>query len=101
MADTAAPVFALGGTFSVSAIGGASTSPVIFASTSPAVCTVSGSTVTMLAAGSCTLTADQAGAGNYNAASQATLPMELGQAKSAERHVGKEGVGPVRSRWSP
>src|SRR5690606_17051170 len=72
-ATPAAPVFTPGGTFTVSATGGASGNPVVFASMSPAVCTIAGNTVTMLAAGTCVLTADQAGDANHTAAPQATL----------------------------
>ncbi|QNN46135.1 IPT/TIG domain-containing protein [Thermomonas brevis] len=74
------PVYAPNGTFSVSATPGASTSPLVFASTSPAVCTVSGSTVTMLAAGNCALTANQAADANYTAAPEATLTVAIGAA---------------------
>ncbi len=59
VATPAAPVYARGGSFSVAASGGASGNAVVFASTTPAVCSVAGSTVTMLDAGLCTLTADQ------------------------------------------
>ncbi len=82
-ANPAAPVFAPNGTFSVSATGGASTSPVVFASTTPGVCTVSGGTVTMVSGGTCGLTADQAGDSNYNAAPQATLNVTIGLASQA------------------
>lgn len=80
MANPAAPVYAAGGTFAVSATGGASGNPVVFASTTPGVCTVSGGTVTMLAAGVCTLTADQAGDANSTAAPQLTLNVVIGAA---------------------
>jgi len=43
---------------------------VTFSSTTPSVCTVSGTTVNYIAAGTCTLEADQAGNSNYNAAPQ-------------------------------
>lgn len=43
-----------------------------FTSTTPSICTVSGSTVTMVAAGSCSIAANQPGNTNYNAASQVT-----------------------------
>ena len=79
-ATPAAPVFTPGGTFALSATGGASGNPVVFASTTPAVCTVAGSTVTMVSAGNCGLTADQAGDANYSAAPQATLNVNIGQA---------------------
>ena len=61
IANPAAPVYTPGGSFTVSATGGASTSPVLFASTTASVCSVSGSTVTILSAGTCSLTANQAG----------------------------------------
>lgn len=79
-ANPAAPVYAPGGTFTVSATGGASTSPVVFGSTTPAVCTVAGSTVTIQSAGSCALTADQAGDANYSAAPQVQLNVGIGTA---------------------
>ena len=82
-ANPATPVYAPGGTFTVSATGGASGNPVTFASASPAICTVSGGTVTMLSAGSCALTADQAGNANYGAAPQAMLTVAIGKAMPA------------------
>ena len=60
-------------TFTLAAAGGGSTSPVVFASTSPTICTTGGTngvngangtnsaTATILATGTCTLTANQAG----------------------------------------
>lgn len=74
------PTFAPNGTFTVAATGGASAQPVVFASTTTSVCTVAGNTVTMLAAGTCSLTADQAGDGHYNAAPQVTLDVAIGTA---------------------
>ena len=52
----------------------------VFASTTPAVCTVQGATVTMLASGVCSLTADQAGDAAYQAAPQARLDVTIGAA---------------------
>ncbi len=46
--------------------------PVAFASTRPGICTVSGSTVTVLAAGTCSITAAQPGNANYAAAPPVT-----------------------------
>lgn len=74
------PVYAPGGSFSVSASGGASGNAVVFASTTPAVCTVQGGTVTMLASGVCSLTADQAGNAAYEAAPQVRLDVTIGAA---------------------
>ena len=45
---------------------------VTFASTTTSVCTVSGTTVTLVVVGQCTIAADQAGSANYNAAPQVT-----------------------------
>lgn len=78
--NPAAPVFAPAGTFAVGAQGGASGNPVLFASTTPAVCTVAGTTVTMRAAGRCSLTADQAGDARYGAAPQARLDIDIAAA---------------------
>ncbi|MDO9430203.1 MAG: autotransporter domain-containing protein [Phenylobacterium sp.] len=77
-----APVFKPGGTFSVSAAGGGSSSPVVFA-VSPAsagVCSIQGSTVTMLTSGLCTIKADQAGDATHLAAPTAMLGVTIGAA---------------------
>jgi fibronectin-binding autotransporter adhesin len=58
------------GTFSVSATGGASGNPVTFQSQTLGVCSVSANTVTLLALGTCTIAADQAGNENYSPAPQ-------------------------------
>ena len=77
----ASPIaYASGGNFAVSASGGASNKPVIFASTSPSVCTVSGSTVSIVAAGNCALTANQAGDTTYSAAPQVTANVSIAPA---------------------
>lgn len=67
-----APALVVGGTGTVSAIGGASGNPVLFSSLTSAVCTVSGSTVMGGAVGACTMAANQAGDFQYNAATQVT-----------------------------
>jgi VCBS repeat protein/putative Ig domain-containing protein/fibronectin type III domain protein/exosortase sorting signal-containing protein len=57
--------------FTVSATGGASGNPVTFASQTPTICTASGTngtTVTLIAAGACTIRASQAGDATYAAA---------------------------------
>ncbi|RDZ29660.1 autotransporter domain-containing protein [Lysobacter silvisoli] len=87
-ANPAAPTYAPNGTFSVSANGGASGNPVVFASTTPAVCSVAGSAVTMLAAGNCTLTANQAGNASYTAAPQVTLTVVIGAATPTLSWIG-------------
>ena len=52
----------------------------MFAPASPGVCSVAGSTVTMLGAGACVLTADQAGNTMYQAAAQARLEVAIAAA---------------------
>jgi hypothetical protein len=60
------------GTFALTATGGASGNPVTYASNSTGVCTVAGSTVTIVSAGICSITASQAGNTNYGAATPVT-----------------------------
>ncbi len=52
--------------------------PVSFASTTSAVCTVSGNTVTIVAAGTCSITASQGGNAKYAAATQVTQSFIVG-----------------------
>jgi hypothetical protein len=72
---------AVGGTTTASATA-TSALPVTFSSTTPSVCKVSGSTVTAVAAGTCTIAADQAGGGNtsYSAAPEVTQSITVGAA---------------------
>ncbi|MBZ4039633.1 autotransporter domain-containing protein [Novilysobacter selenitireducens] len=79
-ANPDAPVFAPGGTFALTAQGGASGNAIVFASTTTVVCTVAADTVTMLAAGRCGLTADQAGDANHSAAAQVSLEVDIAAA---------------------
>ena len=58
--------------FALSATGGASGNPVTFASQTSSICTVSGSTVTLVSAGTCTVDANQAGNASYAAATLVT-----------------------------
>jgi hypothetical protein len=71
LAFGAAPTLAVGGTGTVSATA-SSGLPVTFSSLSPPICTVSGSTVSGIAAGTCTVAANQAGNSTYAVAPQAT-----------------------------
>ena len=66
--------------FGLTATASSGLTPIVFASTTPAVCTVSGSTVTIVAAGSCSITADQAGDTNYQAAPTVTETFTVGPA---------------------
>jgi len=65
------PTVAIGGTGTISAMA-TSGLAVSFTSTTPSVCTVSGSTVTGVAAGTCTIAANQGGNANYNPSTQVT-----------------------------
>lgn len=78
--DPGAQTYAAGGTFSLTATGGSSGNPVVFASTTEAVCTVSGRIVTMQSAGSCILTANQAGNLFYAAAPVVTRTVTIARA---------------------
>ena len=81
---SATPItYAIGGSFTLSATGGASGNSVIFASTTPAVCSVSGNVATIQTAGACALTADQTGNGNYNAAQQGTTSVTINKASQS------------------
>jgi hypothetical protein len=63
--------------FTLSASGGASGLPVTFVSSNTAVATISGSTVTIIGAGSTNITASQAGNANYNAAADVTQTLTV------------------------
>ena len=52
---------------------------VVFTSSTPTICTVRGSTVTAVAAGTCTIAANQSGNGNYGAAAQVTTSVTIGK----------------------
>lgn len=56
--------------FAISATGGDSGNPVTLNSTTSGICTVSGSTVTLVSAGTCTIAANQTGNDNYNTATE-------------------------------
>ncbi|HEV7205814.1 MAG TPA: hypothetical protein VGN18_14485 [Jatrophihabitans sp.] len=73
-----APTF--GGTYTVTATGGASGQPVTFSSGATPVCTVSGPTVSFVGAGSCVVKADQAGSTYYAAAPPATQSFTVAKA---------------------
>ena len=75
--------YAPNASFTLTVTGGASANPIIFASTTPATCSVSGSTVTIQSAGTCTVTADQAGNINYNAAPQAVASVTVNRANQS------------------
>jgi hypothetical protein len=74
----AAPSITVGGIGAVSATA-TSGLAVGFTSTTTVICTVSGSTVTGVAAGTCTIAANQAGNASYNPAPQATQSITIGK----------------------
>ena len=77
----AGQTYSPGGTFAVNPPAIASSGlGVIYGSTTPGVCTVSGSTVFIIAAGSCTLTADQPGDVAWNAAAQVEQSLLIAKA---------------------
>lgn len=76
--------FVAGTVITLSASGGASGNPVVFASTTPSICTVGGNSVTMLSAGTCKLSANQAGNANYQAAPQVIHSIEFTAGKIAQ-----------------
>ncbi len=74
-------VYSPGGTFPIAPLASASSGlAVTYGSATAGVCTVSGSTVSIVSAGTCTLTADQAGNGAWNPAPQATQSLTIAQA---------------------
>lgn len=66
----------VGGTSTASAVASSGLAAT-FTSTTPNICTVSGSTVTAVAAGTCTIAADQAGSGTYSAAAEVTASIQV------------------------
>ncbi len=79
--------------FGVSATGGGSGNGVTFDSTTPGVCTVTGSTVTIVAVGTCTIAANQAGNGNFNAAPQVTRSFTVAAADQANQIITFAALG--------
>ena len=69
------------GPFQITGVtGGGSGNPLVFASTTAATCSVSGNTVTILGAGKCTITANQAGNYNYEAATEVSQSFDIAKA---------------------
>ena len=78
--STPPPTARYGGSYSVSATGGGSGSPIVFSSGTPPVCSISGSTVALVGVGTCTVLADQAGNASWTAALEASQSFQVGQA---------------------
>src|SRR6185503_14220935 len=66
---------------------------VTFSSTTPGQCSVSGNTVTLIAVGTCTIAANQAGNGNYNPAPQVTQSFPISPLGNFSLTVFKGGTG--------
>jgi hypothetical protein len=83
-----------GATYTVSATGGGSGNAVTFTidATSTSVCSIAGKTVSFTAAGACTIDANQAGNGTYEAAPQAQQSFTVGKGSQTI------GFGPLSSR---
>lgn len=73
-----APTVSLGGTGTVSAIGGDSGNPLVFSSLTQGICTIAGTTVTGVSPSSCIIAAYQAGDAAYSAAQQVTQNFMVG-----------------------
>lgn len=88
----------VGDSYTVSATGGKSGNPVVFSSLTGSVCTVSGTSVALNAAGTCTVAADQAGNGSFAAAPQQTQSFDVGTpnrapvASAGGPYTGPEGT---------
>jgi len=77
----ASQTFVPSGTFAISPLATASSGLTpTYSSLSTGVCTVSGTTVTIVTAGSCVIAADQAGNTNFSAAPQVTQTVAIGPA---------------------
>jgi hypothetical protein len=87
--------FVQGGSFAIDpvATGGASGLPVTYGSSTPGVCTVSGTTVSLVAAGTCTITANQAGNANYSPAPQVTQIVLIGPVAPNPPTIGTASPG--------
>ncbi|MBK7660150.1 MAG: fibronectin type III domain-containing protein [Betaproteobacteria bacterium] len=70
--------FVSGGTFAINPLATTTSGlPITYNSTTIATCTVSGTTVTIVAVGTCTIAANQAGDGDWNAAPQVTRSLQI------------------------
>ena len=82
----------VGTTYIVSATGGGSGNPVIFTSLTAATCGVSGTTVSLTGAGTCTIAANQAGSASYHPASEVTQSFVVGTRPEADAGGAQSGA---------
>lgn len=91
--------FRAGSTFAIAPLATSaepnSGSPIVYGSLTTGVCTVSGSTVTMVAAGTCIFSANQAGDGNFAAAPQVVSGVLLIEPTEADLWIQKTTDTPV------
>jgi tripartite motif-containing protein 71 len=80
-----------GPSYAVAATGGASGNPVTFSPATSGVCTVSGSTVSFVGAGMCTLDANQAGNSDYAPAPTATQSFAVAAQAAATGNIALDG----------
>ena len=76
----ASPAVVVNGTGTLIATGGGSKSAIIFTTSTSLICSVSGTTVTGIAPGACTIVANQAGDANYTDAASVSKNITIGQA---------------------
>jgi hypothetical protein len=93
--STAPSTAVVGDSYQVSATGGGSGNPVTFSTTDSDVCVVSGSTVSFLDAGTCTVRADQAGDPDYLDAPTATQGVKVVAPVEADLSVTAEQIGDI------
>ena len=78
--------FSAGGSFAIDPLASSATphsgNPIVYSSLTPAVCSVSGTSVTMVGVGTCTLAANQAGDAGHTDAAQVTQDVAIDGLKS-------------------
>jgi hypothetical protein len=86
----------VGGTYTVTAMGGGSGNPVVFSTGSPTVCTVSGTgLVTFQTVGSCVVHADQSGGNGYLRAPTAAQTITVDKATQAITFASTPPTAPI------
>lgn len=90
----AAPRVVVGGTGNVIAVGGLSPAPITLTSLTPAICTITGSTVSGIEVGTCTIAADQAAITFYAAAPRVTQSFTIA-ALASQTIVFGPNPGPI------
>jgi hypothetical protein len=89
----AAPMLGVGSSAGIVATGGGSTSPIVFASLTPATCSVTGSTVSGIATGTCTVSANRAGDVDHTAAAQVQQSFTVLSSPTFTLSVTRSGAG--------